>query len=169
MAAKQIRGSHRQNYASFRYKPRTGRPGAGELLPAEIGDTISVTTDEVTAVGWVSELQHTTTLAGDRYTDIKLAISRVDSAVSVTDNLAVPAIATPNTINREAQQAEARTCVSDVEPGVDEPRTSEIAKDGSITLVAPSIAPDKTDELVGDSSHDYSIAIPVNPFTVEVP
>jgi len=169
MAAKQIRGSHRQNYASFRYKPRTGRPGAGELLPAEIGDTISVTTDEVTAVGWVSELQHTTTLAGDRYTDIKLAISRVDSAVSVTDNLAVPAIATPNTINREAQQAEARTCVSDVEPGVDEPRTSEIAKDGSITLVAPAIAADKTDELVGESSHSYQIAIPVNTFTVEVP
>jgi hypothetical protein len=169
MAAKQIRGSHRNNYASFRYKPKTGRPGARQLLPVEIGDTISITTGEINATGWVTEFQHSLTRDGDRYTDIKLAISRVDSALSVTENVEVPGVATPTRINPEAQQAEPRLCVTDDEDGDDAPLRSDIAKDGSVTLVAPSIAPAYTDELVGDSSHDYSIAIPVNPFTVEVP
>lgn len=169
MAAKQIRGSHRNNYAAFRYKPKTGRAGNRQLLPVEIGDTISVTSDEVTVTGWVSEFTHTTTGNGDRYTDIKLAVSRVDSAVQVTDNLAVPEVGTPRRVNRDALAAEPTVCGPTVEPEDEQPQVSDIALDGSITLVAPAIPADQTDELVGEASHTYTIAIPVNPFEVEVP
>lgn len=164
MASKVIRGSHRNNYAQVRYKP----PG-GDLLPVEIGDTISVTSDEVTVTGWASEIRHATTVSGDHYTDVKLAVSRVDSAVTATDTLAVPAVGTPRRINQDASQSGERVCGPSVEPDSDSPKVSQIALDGSITLVAPSISADKTDELVGETSHTYTIAIPVNPFTVEVP
>lgn len=169
MAVKQIRGSHRNNYAQFRYKPKTGRPGARQILPAEIGDTISVTTDEVTVTGWVSEITHSNTGNGDAYSDIKLAVSRVDSAVSVTEDVAVPPVGTPNRINAESQKNDEPICGPDTMSDQDAPTSSGIALDGSITLVAPAIPADKTDELVGEGSSTYSIAIPVNPFEVEVP
>lgn len=187
MAAKQIRASHRQNYASFRYKPKTGRAGAWQLLAVEIGDTLSVTSDEITVTGWVSEFTHQNTNKGDTWTDIRLAVSRVDSAVEVTESLTVPAVGTPNKLNKRALEAEPTACgggeaAGETEnlfdlPGLgdfngvagDGTNRSEIAMDGSITLVAPAIPADKTDELVGESSVTYSIAIPVNTFTVEVP
>lgn len=169
MAAKQIRGSHRQNYVSFRYKPENGRAGAGQILPAEIGDTISVTSDEVTVTGWVSEFTHSNTRDGDAWTDIKLAVSRVDSAVSVTDNLAVPTVGTPSKINVQAIQGDPAICGPVSEEEGDTPIRSEIAMDGSITLVAPAIPAALTDELVGEASNTYQIEIPVNTFDVVVP
>ena len=162
MAKKEILTGHRRNYAALRYKPSSGRAGNAELLPVEIGDTISAASDEVTVSGFVTEFSHTETADGDRWTDIRLAVSRVDSAVSVTEDWSLPAVPAVYSLNPETLVDNG--CVSTAGES-----DSSIDKSGKMTFTTPTISKGSTDELVGESSKAYPVTIPNDTFAVEVP
>jgi len=162
IAEKEILTGHRRNYAALRYKPSSGRAGNAELLPVEIGDTISAASDEVTVSGFVTEFSHTETADGDRWTDIRLAVSRVDSAVSVTEDWSLPAVPAVYSLNPETLVDNG--CVSTAGES-----DSSIDKSGKMTFTTPTISKGSTDELVGESSKAYPVTIPNDTFAVEVP
>jgi len=177
MAAKTIRAGHRQNTAAFRYKPADG-----DLLPLEIGDTVTVSNSEITATGWVAELRHVVTREHDRYTDVRLALSRVDSAVSVTENWALPNAPLQYALTAENQQAvqcpetadELRATTAlrqtiDLRTDDQQETASRIEPDGTVYVFTPSIDRRDVDEIVGTRVQQYSVSIPRDTFTVEVP
>jgi hypothetical protein len=161
MALREIKGAHRQNYASFRYKPKGGR-----LLPIEIGDTVQVQADEVAVTGWVVEFKHETTIEGDQWTDVKLAVSRVDSPVAVEEGFTEPEPGDRFVMNpRSAGRSPDSLCAGNTEGSAFE----GIDEGGVMTFVAPRISPADTDERVSTANRAYRAAIPVNPFEVNVP
>jgi len=181
MARKQIAAGHRANLAAFRYKPKTGRAGAGTLLPVEIGEVLRVSSDEVTVTGFVTEFTHTQAANGDRYTDIKLAVSRVDSALSVTEDWTLPVAPTQFALNpKSLEQPTLNPCsrydeatedfnFPDLPDNIIRKSSADIDEGGTMTFTTPSLAKDKTDELVATVEHAYEMAIPVDQFDVEVP
>ncbi|WP_299231731.1 hypothetical protein [uncultured Halomonas sp.] len=166
MAAKEIRSGHRKNHASFRYKPR-----GGDLLPVEIGDTIAVSNSEISATGYVTELRHVVTAHGDRYTDVRLSISRVDSSQSVSEDWSLPAPPSGYRLTPAPDnQLETPSCpIPEVEGQDTEQGESRIEDNGSVYVVAPSIGREHVDEIIGTRKHTYPVKIPRNQFEVEVP
>lgn len=163
MAAKTIRAGHRQNTAAFRYKPSDG-----DLLPLEIGDTVTVSNSEITATGFVAELRHVVTREHDRYTDVRLALSRVDSPVTVTENWTLPAPPSQYRLSETAQPTMTPDCPLPAD-AVTADGESRIEPDGTVYVVTPSIDRRDVDEIVGTRAQQYSVAIPRDTFTVEVP
>ncbi|MCH4563335.1 hypothetical protein MKP05_09355 [Halomonas sp. EGI 63088] len=186
MVEKMILEGHRRNYATFLYKPKTGRAGHRELLPVEIGDTLAAPTTEVDVTGWVSAFTHRQDDKGDIWTEIRLAMSRVDSEVSVTEDWSLPAPPSKYALNPDSAAIQDEpTCpvieddetidlVSQDLPRVDlvtgEPVSpSHISPDGSVVVVMPEIGRSQVDEIIGQRTHQYDIAIPTDPISVEVP
>ncbi|SDO73048.1 hypothetical protein SAMN04487957_110150 [Halomonas shengliensis] len=167
IAAKEIRGAHRQNQVNLRYKPKTGRPGHQEWLPLEIGQTVSVTTPEMDVTGQVTAFQHVES-SGDRWTDFSLAISQVNSAISVTEDWSLPAPPATYKLSELAQP----TMTPDCPLPVDEQQVqgvSRIEPDGTVYVVAPAIGRGQVDEIIGTRTHTYNVDIPKDLFQVEVP
>lgn len=168
MARKEILAGHRQNYASVRYKPGKGRSGNGQLLPVEIGDTLQVNADEIIVTGWVTEFSHQQGKHGDLWTDVKLAVSRVDSNASVTEDWALPNppltyyLAPPPEGQLSTPQCPA--------PEGDIAAAQETGFiDGRLTITTPKIPRNYVDEITGVREAEYQVKIPVNPFDVSVP
>lgn len=163
MASKKIKEGHRQNLVAYRYKPGTKR-----LLPVEIGDVIDVSTGEIDAIGFVAEFEHRTDSKGDAWTDLRLAVSRVDSGLSVAENWTLPAApASYKLTPPEPGQLETPDCpapVGEVEIEGD----SRIEPDGTVIIVAPAVDRSKVDEIQGERATTYQVAIPQNQLSVEV-
>ncbi|APC45943.1 hypothetical protein QHH_31 [Halomonas phage QHHSV-1] len=168
MAAKKIRERHRGNHLAYRYHPQTGRPGVGQVLPVEIGDVVQISATEVNGVGFVTEFAHRSNDKGDIWTDLKLAVSRVDSSLSVTEDWTLPAApASYKLTPPEPGQLETPDCpapVGEVEIEGD----SRIEPDGTVIIVAPAVDRSKVDEIQGTREHTYSVAIPKDQLSVEV-
>ncbi|SDF70023.1 hypothetical protein SAMN05216571_101273 [Onishia taeanensis] len=161
IAEREILKGHRQNYVELVYK--------ADLLPVEIGDTIGVNTAPISAVGNVAELSHTLTREGDYYTTLKLAVSRVDSAVSVSENWALPAAPARWVLNPDSQVLpETPSCPLPTATLGTNAGQSRIEPDGTVVMTAPSIGRGKIDEIIGTRVHRYDIAIPTNPFNITV-
>ncbi len=167
MAEKQILASHRQNYAGIRFKPGNNSGDTRGLLPVEIGQTIELVDDEVSCIGTVTEFQHAVS-GGDYWTDIKLAVSRVESAVSVTEDWTLPAAPTKYALNSDSQALpETPDCPAPAGE-VQVEGDSRIEPDGTVIIVAPSIDRSLVDEIQGTREHTYSVAIPIDQLQVEV-
>lgn len=168
MGERIILESHRQNHASVRYKPANGVTGERNLLPVEIGQTVELVDDEISAIGKVTEFQHVVS-GDDSWTDIKLAVSRVDSNITVTEDWSLPAAPTKYALNDDSKlKLETPDCPAPTGEAEVE-GDSRIEPDGTVIIVTPSIDRAKVDEIQGARDKAYTIAIPVNPFEVEVP
>lgn len=168
MGQRQMLEGHRQNHASFRYKPRKDRSGHRQFLPVEIGDTISVDADEVTVTGWVTAFTHQETKKGDRWTDVKLAVSRVDSALDVAEDWALPEPPTGYQLS-PAPQGQLETPDCPVPTGDAEAPTETGFDRGRLTISVPSIPRSYVDEITGRRTQLYNTVIPRDPFIVRVP
>ena len=114
------------------------------------------------------DFQHQETSTGDRWTDITLAVSRVDSAVSVTEDWSLPAQPASFSLNPESlAKPDIPECGDS--SGTSSGASGEVDEDGKMTFKTPSISKDLTDELVGKTARTYPLAIPRNTFDVEVP
>ena len=150
MASKRIRASHRQNLVSVRYKR--------DLLPVEIGDAISISAGEIQAAGFVTSFEHRATAAGDLWTDISLSVSRAESGVSVAEDWSPPAEPNKFVLNPGSEPPESANYEG----------RSRITSDGTVIIVAPRINRAWVDEIQGERSATYNVAIPQNPLAVEV-
>ncbi len=160
---RQILAAHRKNYAEMIYKGAARDP-----LPVEIGDPISVDVGEIAATGTVTEFSHAMTEAGDVYTSLKLAVSRVDSSVTVTEDWSLPAQPTQYRLNSDSQALpETPDCpVPTGEAEISGP--SRIEPDGTVIITAPSVDRSLVDEIIGTRQHSYPVQIPQDTLTVEV-
>ena len=161
MGEKVILAAHRKNYAEVVYK--------AELLPVEIGQTIQIDTSDFDVLGTVTEFSHTATGNGDHYTTLKLAVSRVDSGVTVTEDWSLPAPPSSYNLNAESQSLPSTpSCPAPLgEAEVSGP--SRLEPDGTVVITAPTIDRSQVDEIIGERAVTYPVAIPKNTFTVEVP
>lgn len=167
MGERIILESHRKNYVNVRYKPGNGVNGERELLPVEIGQTIQAIDDEVTTIGNVTEFQHVVS-GEDAWTDIKLAVSRVDSAVTVTEDWTLPAAPTKYVLNADSQSLPATPDCPVPEGEVQVTGESRLEPDGTVIIVAPSVDRSNVDEIQGERQKTYNVEIPNNTLDVEV-
>ena len=161
MGEKTILAAHRKNYAEVVYK--------AELLPLEIGQTIRLDTSDFDVLGTVTEFSHATTGTGDHYTTLKLAVSRVDSGVVVTEDWSLPAPPTSYKLNADSQALPSTpSCPAPLnEAEVSGP--SRLEPDGTVVITAPQVDRSQVDEIIGTSAVTYPVKIPRDQFTVEVP
>lgn len=169
MAKRQILEAHRKNEARLRYKPKRGASGYLDLLPVEIGDTISASSDEVNVTGFVSGIEHRTSREGDIWTDLVLSVSRVSSALSVTEDWSLPAQPASYRLNSDSQSLPSTPDCPAPAGDAEVTGTSRLEPDGSVVIVTPSVSKAKVDEIIGERVHTYPVAIPNDPYSVEVP
>lgn len=161
MAERQILASHRTNYAEFDVR--------AEILPVEIGDTISVTSGPFNVTGAVVEFSHTQGMRGERGTSIKLAVSRVEGDPVPESEWQI--LAGPGTTGLAPPppgHLETPSCPAPVEE-TEATGGSRIEPDGTVVIVAPSIDRSEVDEIRSAVSQAHSVTIPNDTFTVEVP
>lgn len=168
IAQKQILEGHRKNYASGRYKPKQGRTGSGDLLPVEIGDTVQISAGEITAIGWVTEFTHQQNRDGDRWTDVKLAVSRVDSAATATEDWTLPA-APGSYYLAPAPTGQLETPDCPAPTGEAEVAGETRFENGQLVVTTPKIPRAYVDEIAGTGIGYYEVKIPRNTFDVSVP
>ncbi|MGM0927518.1 MAG: hypothetical protein ACQEXC_14020 [Pseudomonadota bacterium] len=167
IARREILQAHRQNEVNIRYRPKTGRPGHLELLPVEIGQTVSVTTPEMIVTGQVTGFQHVEQFA-DRWTDVSLAVSQVNSTLSVTEDWTLPAPPASYKLSELAQPTMTPDCPLPADQEQVE-GVSRIEPDGTVYVVAPAIGRGQVDEIIGTRKRTYAVEIPRDQFQVEVP
>lgn len=170
-ARRTILEAHRKNEARFRFKPKRGRAGHRQLLPVEIGDTLQAVSAEVAVTGVVTGFTHQQDAkTGAVWTDIILAVSRVSSAQSVTEDWSLPAPPVKYALNDDSQALPATPdCPAPVDEAVSESGVSELKPDGTVIIVTPSVDRSQVDEIIGTRRQTYPVSIPNDPFAVEVP